>query len=127
MPYKDPERRKAYNRDYQRNRLQRSPDGLRTRREANERARNRMRKIVREEKDVPCADCGEKYPHYVMDFDHRDPKEKVETVGRLMTWANEARLREEIAKCEVVCANCHRERSFGPDGADSPEDVEAVA
>ncbi len=37
------------------------------------RLREETRVIVREAKSVPCADCGVKYPYYVMDFDHRDP------------------------------------------------------
>ncbi len=37
-------------------------------RRRNVRTQNRM--LVRRMKDVPCADCGTRYPYYVMDFDH---------------------------------------------------------
>lgn len=67
--------------------------------------------IIRAAKNVPCADCGQRYPYYVMDFDHRE--EKSTNVG-WMRGCGRARLEAEIAKCDVVCANCHRERSFGP-------------
>lgn len=73
------------------------------------------RRLLRDTKAAPCADCGVRYPPYVMDFDHAEG-EKMATVGRIVrNWPTE-RLVEEIAKCAVVCANCHRERTFGPHG-----------
>jgi len=55
----------------------------------------------------PCVDCGESDP-IVLDFDHvRD--QKVAAVGRLVgSGAKLQRIVDEIAKCEVRCANCHR-------------------
>jgi hypothetical protein len=46
-----------------------------------------------------------------MDFDHIGD-DKTAAINK-MVWrpVSEARLRAEIAKCEVVCANCHRERT----------------
>ena len=32
--------------------------------------RNFLRDIIRKEKDRPCADCGQMFPYYVMQFDH---------------------------------------------------------
>lgn len=78
----------------------------------NEASRLRCAAIMREAKDCPCQDCNESYPSYVMDFDHRDPKQKTGFVGKMARYG-EKRLREEIAKCDVVCANCHRERTHG--------------
>lgn len=69
---------------------------------------------VREVKSRPCADCGQSYPPYVMDFDHRDPSKKVAAVAVLMR-SGWNKLKEEIAKCDVVCSNCHRERTHGHD------------
>jgi len=71
-------------------------------------SRNRM--ILNEAKDVPCADCGKRFPPRVMDFDHRD-NAKAFNVGRCSVMSV-ARVTEEIAKCEVVCANCHRIRTW---------------
>lgn len=65
---------------------------------------------LREAKDVPCMDCGVKYPTYVMDFDHRDPKAKKDCVPRMARHGMK-RLKEEIDKCDIVCSNCHRERT----------------
>lgn len=71
------------------------------------------RAILHEHKNVPCADCGVRYPPYVMDFDHRDGSTKVDNVGSLVGRVNVSKLLAEIEKCDVVCANCHRERTYG--------------
>jgi hypothetical protein len=70
------------------------------------------RAIIRAAKDKPCADCGNNYPYYVMDLDHV-LGDKIINVGLMVGWGyTEAEIRTEIAKCELVCANCHRERTF---------------
>lgn len=61
---------------------------------------------------TPCADCGSFYPWPVMDFDHQ--REKVEDVSRLVNNGSSLNtIKDEIDKCEIVCANCHRMRSLG--------------
>lgn len=59
----------------------------------------------------PCADCRKKYPHYVMDFDHVRGK-KLHNVADIVR-SNHSRKKvwDEIAKCDLVCANCHRART----------------
>jgi predicted HNH restriction endonuclease len=64
---------------------------------------------VRQAKDKPCADCGVKYPTYVMDFHHRDPATK-EFVIALSASRSREDVIAEIDKCDVLCANCHRIR-----------------
>ena len=80
------------------------------------RAQREMRTllITRGAKNVPCVDCGRRYPHYVMDLDHVRG-EKIECVGAMAkSWSTgRARMEAEVAKCEAVCSNCHRERSYG--------------
>jgi hypothetical protein len=72
------------------------------------------KRLVREAKNgQPCADCGIEYPHYVMDFDHRPGFVKRANLSILVKrGAAEAVLRAEIAKCDLVCANCHRVRTY---------------
>lgn len=72
--------------------------------------KNRGREIIREHKNVPCADCGIRYPYYMMDFDHRPDEEKIYTISRALTLTVD-KLLIEIEKCDVVCANCHRKRT----------------
>ena len=56
----------------------------------------------------PCVDCGER-DVVVLQFDHQG--NKVANVSALIRAGSEARLRAEIEKCEVVCANCHTRRT----------------
>lgn len=56
----------------------------------------------------PCVDCGEKDP-IVLEFDHLGDKKK--NVSSLTNDATLKRVLEEIAKCEVRCANCHRRKT----------------
>lgn len=72
--------------------------------------RRTARSYVLEQKNAPCTDCGVKYPFYIMDFDHRNPGEKRITISRSM--CSLAKLKEELEKCDLVCANCHRERGY---------------
>lgn len=73
-------------------------------------AKQKLRKYVRLKKDKPCVDCNIKYPYYVMQFDHTRDKEY--HISTLVNANNVRRLEEELAKCEVVCANCHAERTY---------------
>ena len=78
----------------------------------NEQRRDALRRIIREAKDRECADCGIRYPFYVMDFDHRQDAKKFFNIGRDAPGrCSLDGLRREIGKCDVVCANCHRVRT----------------
>ena len=59
----------------------------------------------------PCMDCGNNFPACCMDFDHRPEENKVACVGRLVFSGSLADVEAEIAKCDLVCANCHRIRT----------------
>jgi hypothetical protein len=69
-------------------------------------------RLLDELRDVPCADCGRCYRPCAMDFDHRDPTSKEYTVTRMIGRAGTARILAEVAKCDIVCANCHRVRTL---------------
>ena len=59
----------------------------------------------------PCVDCGEPDP-VVLEFDHRDTATKFRAVAQMIearyAWD---RILEEIEKCDVRCANCHRRKT----------------
>lgn len=60
-------------------------------------------------KNHPCMDCKNVFPPECMDFDHVRGKKLFNVskmVGRSLTT-----FYAEIAKCELVCANCHRTRT----------------
>jgi len=79
--------------------------------DSNTRKRQRIRELARTAKTKPCADCKVSYPFYVMDFDHRVGTRKIFEPARLASNGSFARFQQEIEKCDVVCANCHRERT----------------
>jgi len=62
-------------------------------------------------RENPCIDCGETNP-VVLEFDHRDGVDKKGDISKLVArglcWE---RIKEEIDKCDVRCANCHRIRT----------------
>lgn len=76
--------------------------------------KERGRAYIRSLKKSPCVDCDNTYPYYVMDFDHLGDKsfalanvngQSIETI------------KQELAKCELVCANCHRVRTHNRRGS----------
>lgn len=104
MGYKDPEQQRAYlAKHYEKNK---SKYG-----ESSKAARMRRKALMAEIKDKPCLDCGLSYPHYVMEFDHTEDN-KVDSIANLMLRAGWQTILDEVAKCELVCANCHRARTY---------------
>lgn len=78
----------------------------------NRRNRAKNRSLYNELKEnTPCKMCGKTYPNYVMDFDHRDPATKKHPVSAMMGHSWKA-IQEEIAKCDLLCANCHRVKTY---------------
>lgn len=82
--------------------------------------------ILHDAKAGPCSDCGITYPIHVMQLDHRPGTRKAFGVSSVL-WGKvdagrdaaiaqhgsaKAALLLEIAKCDLVCANCHAERTF---------------
>lgn len=58
-------------------------------------------------KSASCYDCGIKNV-VVLQFDHRVPSEKLSEISNfIQARASLKRIQEEIAKCDIVCANCH--------------------
>lgn len=80
--------------------------------ERNKREYYEKKEIVKRLKSQPCMDCGREYPWYCMEFDHRNPSEKRAAVSTLVLESTGMpRFMAEVAKCDVVCANCHCART----------------
>lgn len=114
---------KAQDEWYQRNRS----TVLARQAETNKRLRTEKRKYVQGLKEsTPCADCGNKFPFYVTQFDHIGT-DKIANISDMTGKMNSswAKIKEEIAKCELVCANCHAERTWRrmKNNAVAPEQV----
>ena len=78
---------------------------------ANVKRRQRMlqKRVTQYKKAQICGRCG--FSDWrALDFHHRDPQNKkanLAHIGLHKGWAWE-RIVEEIEKCEIICANCHR-------------------
>jgi hypothetical protein len=76
------------------------------------RQRESSKQKLHELKEVhPCADCGNTFPSYCMDFDHKNNATKLDNVSFMISRFSWSRIEKEIAKCDLVCANCHRIRT----------------
>lgn len=61
--------------------------------------------------DKSCVDCNVRYNFWQMDYDHLTSKVLSVSVMVGRGYSQEAIL-AEIAKCDLVCANCHRDRTY---------------
>ena len=104
MPFKDPAQQKAYLQAH----FQKHKDRYVQARKENRRGNRDWLNEFKESK--PCSDCGIFYPSCCMDFDHLS--DKVMGLNKAVkSWSRE-RLQVEMEKCDLVCANCHRIRTF---------------
>jgi predicted transcriptional regulator len=62
--------------------------------------------------DQGCQECGIMYSHYVLEFDHRPEFKKIDNVYRVYKKFGKDMAWQEVAKCDVVCANCHKTRTW---------------
>jgi len=60
-----------------------------------------------------CEECGERDVR-VLDLDHIDPKKKTRNWGRGTSWMRLGwkAIEEELRLCQVLCANCHRRKTW---------------
>jgi hypothetical protein len=98
--------RSAYGREHYLANRQKYIDAEARRKRA--RAEVRTRFLLEYFAENPCEDCGETDP-LVLEFDHL--RDKSFEVTHQLASRNWQPILDEIAKCEVVCANCHRRRT----------------
>lgn len=98
---------RCYHREYARKRRREGRDLLE--RERTRIVSQRNYAIIRELKARPCTDCGQTFPNCAMEFDHVRG-EKLFSLHSAGPRTVES-LMAEIAKCDLVCANCHRIRT----------------
>jgi hypothetical protein len=124
MPYKDPAQAKkyakAYHQAHKESRIRKTKEWQAAHEDRDKIRRRKVHKETYPERhalidaiklEAGCADCG--YNEYAcgLDFHHRDPATKTAPVSNLLK-ASIPRLMTEIAKCEVICAICHRVRNM---------------
>ncbi len=59
-----------------------------------------------------CVDCGYNEHHAGLEFDHREGRAKGERAVAGLMGRSLNRIKEEIAKCDVVCGTCHNVRTW---------------
>tara|TARA_R110002051_G_scaffold200186_1_gene267107 strand:- start:801 stop:1094 length:294 start_codon:yes stop_codon:yes gene_type:complete len=92
MPYKDPEAERAYKKEWKLKRTAVKKEWL-----------NEYKK------DNHCSHCGSLHDPLCMDLHHTDPKNKLATISTLVHGSHTLeKLKEEVAKCKILCAICHR-------------------
>lgn len=93
---------------------ERQPDPsakARANREYMKRRRDARRSVIEKIKSAPCTDCKNTFHPVAMQFDHRTGTQKLFNIGERYASVPEDVLMEEIAKCDLVCANCHAVRT----------------
>lgn len=77
------------------------------------RNRQKMYATINDLKRKPCSDCCKRFPPICMDFDHVPGRgRKIADIASAIQrdWSLE-KIMKEIAKCDLVCSNCHRVRT----------------
>jgi hypothetical protein len=106
MPYKDKRvQRRAQAAWYQKNK-----DDIKRRRRASKQEARQWVNTYKTQNPV-CTDCQIAYPPHVLDFDHI--KDKSFGISRALQMGTSLeKIKQEIKKCEIVCSNCHRIRTY---------------
>ena len=104
MPYKDPELRKAKQKEYSRKYYEANSDAVKL-------ATKKKNKCNRKAWDafkatLSCLKCGQNHPA-ALDF-HHPPGTKEYSVFQLLQNNRYTKAYAEAAKCLVLCASCHR-------------------
>ena len=60
----------------------------------------------------PCTDCKNRHPAWIMQWDHVRGEKDFQLANVTKTNISKERILAEIEKCELVCANCHAERTY---------------
>lgn len=110
MPFKDPEKRRAKNREYNRKHYAANKEKIL--------ARSKIYKGVTRQRwidfksSLSCAHCGFSHPA-ALDFHHHTPDPMNIKINRLVSLGAYALAMREIEeKCIVLCSNCHRVHHF---------------
>lgn len=96
------------NTNWRKNNPESCREHTRTTNKSRMKARNEW--LAEYKKTLSCTKCGENHPA-CLDFHHKDPSTKEFSISKMASNSIE-RLKAEIAKCEVLCANCHRKEHY---------------
>jgi 2-keto-3-deoxy-L-rhamnonate aldolase RhmA len=108
MPYADKQKQREYQRRWNKEHYREN------RNQERERIQKRKAQIGIWFQDFKrgliCETCGESDPA-CLDFHHTEKDEKDFTLALVKSWGwGRERILREVAKCQVLCANCHRKK-----------------
>ena len=105
MPYKDKSVRKRKHAEYSRSHYLKTQEE--TKRRTKETKEEKKAQWYAYKATLSCTKCG--FNHIAaLDFHHEDPSTKLGNVHRFISNGQFKKAYEEIKKCIVLCANCHR-------------------
>jgi hypothetical protein len=109
MPYRDKEKRKEKNREYQKKHYSQNKEYyLNKAKESKLRVKEQFEQY---KKTLKCEVCGENHPA-TLDFHHKNPSEKEIIISEsIWRWSWNS-IKKEIDKCSVLCSNCHRKLHY---------------
>lgn len=105
MPFKDESVRKSKHKEYSRKYYEANKEKHKALSKANKAVGKARWAIFKA--SLKCTQCGFNHPA-ALDFHHVDPSEKENLVSKLVSNGCFAAAMEEVQKCVVLCANCHR-------------------
>jgi 5-methylcytosine-specific restriction endonuclease McrA len=105
MPYKDASVRKAYHKQQSRKHYEANREEIIQKN--NDKKKEERTKFRTFKSTLKCTICGFNHPA-ALDFHHEDPTKKEGNIHRFVSNGQFKKVYEEITKCVVLCANCHR-------------------
>jgi hypothetical protein len=106
MPYKDPEKRRECRRNWYSNNRESEKKHVKRRKKEIKKWFNNYRS------KLSCKRCKENHPA-TLDFHHKNRNNKAREVTKIVHEGyGKARIKNEISKCIVLCANCHRKEHY---------------
>lgn len=104
--FKNIEEKRAYERNWYKT------TGKQSRLDANKKWETRkLEEFKKIKSNLKCEKCGENHTA-CLEFHHLDPTKKDGNVSQLAKSFSTKRLLEEISKCVILCANCHRKEHY---------------
>lgn len=105
MPYKNPEKKREYRRRWYANNKSSEIGYVR-----------RRKKLIRDwfnsyKESLKCSECKENHPA-ILDFHHTSSKKEFGISKMVGEGYSIDRIKKELEKCDVLCANCHRKVHF---------------
>lgn len=106
-------RNKEHQKEYAKNWYEKNKDRIIKKSVSNNKKRMLInREYINNLKKRPCVDCGKNFHPAAMDFDHIGT-DKHFNIARILNASYGLKtIIKEIEKCELVCSNCHRVRSY---------------